>query len=496
MAREAIMSDLADAQCAVNALCRRDFQAFVERVFYTLDPTSELERAGYLEALCDHLAQVARGEIKRLLVTIPPRHLKSVSASIALPAWVLGHDPSRRIISITYGQKLAEDYAAQFRKVVRSRWYAHVFPKTASSITRETVTELKTRQNGSRLSTSLGGAVTGLGGDMLIIDDLMKADDARSPVERAKAQDFYSNTLLSRLNDKSEGSIIAIQQRLHEDDLAGHLLELGGFVHLNLPAIAEEPQEYRLSTGRVFRREIGEVLKPKTEPRAVLDELRASMGGPHFQAQYQQNPTPLDSALIEWHRIQTYTERPERTQLEAVVQSWDTAMADHPKANFSVGTTWGYHRGSWLLLDLIRVRLQYPDLLEKVRFERKRWRADTIVVEKAATGIPLLQDLGRDMRCLSDRKHHAPWCSRIGMKPTLGKEERLSSQVERLYSGHARFPVEAPWLQELKREMLAFPRTTYDDQVDSISQFLEWSIGHLGRRALSAANHRDDSRPR
>jgi predicted phage terminase large subunit-like protein len=254
-------------------------------------------------------------------------------------------------------------------------------------------------------------------------------------------------------------------------------------------------QEYRLSTGKLFRREVGDILKPLTEPRERLDEQRAGMGGPTFQAQYQQNPTPLESALIEWDRIQTYKERPPRDELEAVVQSWDTAMADSPRANFSVGTTWGYYRGAWLLLDLVRVRLQYPDLLAKVRFERGRWRPDTILVEMASTGGPLLADLGRDLRGLSERQHHARWCGRIAMQPKVGKEERLATQVERLYSGHARFPVKAEWLPELKREMLAFPGGSYDDQVDSVSQFLEWSVSHLARRRMSADGRRCDPRP-
>ncbi|MCB2077406.1 MAG: phage terminase large subunit [Novosphingobium sp.] len=483
-------------QSAVNAVCRRDFQAFVERVFHTLDPGTELERAPYVEVLCDYLAQVARGEIRRLLVTIPPRHLKTVAGSIALPAWVLGQDPARRIMSLSYGQDLSLKYAAQFRTIMQSRWYAHVFPHTAASIVRDTATEMKTRQNGSRLATSLGGTITGLGADMIIIDDLMKAEDARSPIERTRVQDFFGNTLLSRLNDKRTGAIIAIQQRLHEDDLAGHLLQLGGFVHLNLPAIAEEVQVYPLSNGRVFRREVGDVLKPGTEPRSVLDEQRAAMGGAVFEAQYQQNPTSYDSALLEWHRIQTYEEAPPRTRLQAVVQSWDTAMADSPRANFSVGTTWGYHNGSWLLLDLVRVRMQYPDLLAKVRFERNRWRADTILVEKAATGIPLLDDLSRDFRGNGPAEHHARYCARIGITPGIGKEERLSAQVERLYSGHARFPAQANWLPDLKRELLAFPSGTYDDQVDSVSQFLGWSVGHGGRTMLNRDQRPSGERPR
>lgn len=487
------MTDLPPLQRAVNALCRRDFQAFVERVFRTVAPASQLERAPYLEVLCDHLAQAARGDIKRLLITIPPRHLKTITASVALPAWVLGHNPGRQIMSLCYADPLARKYSDQFRSVMRSRWYARVFPETAASITKDTATELKTRQHGSRLGTTLGGAVTGFGGDMLIIDDLLKGESVNSLADRERVQNFYSNTLMSRLDNKAEGSIIAIQQRLHEDDLAGHLLRIGGFVHLNLPAIAEERQVYPLSNGRVWTREVGDVLKPQTEPIVVLDDLRASMGNRDFQAQYQQNPTPLESALLEWHRIQTYDERPARSEVESVVQSWDTAMADNPRSNFSVCTTWGYHRGSWLLLDLVRERLLYPDLLAKVRYERKKWRADVILVERAATGIPLLDDLARDMRCLSAPEYHAPGCARIGVQPRIGKEERLAAQIERLYSGHACLPAEARWLPDLKRELLTFPSATYDDQVDSVSQFLEWSMGRGGR----TATRRDDGpRPR
>lgn len=489
------MSDLHDVQRAVNAACRRDFQVMVERVFNTLDPAGDLERAPYVEVLCDHLARVARGEIKRLVITIPPRHLKTVAASIALPAWILGHDPSKRIISVTYNDRLAQDYAANFGKVMRSRWYAHVFPHTATSIVRDTATSLKTRQNGFRLATSTGGTLTGLGGDLIIVDDLLKADDAGSPTARQNGQDFFTGTLLSRLNNKLDGAIIVIGQRLHEDDLPGYLLNRGGWVHLNLPAIAEEPQEYCMSTGRVFRREVGDVLKPLTEPRHKLDEMRADMGGPLFQAQYQQNPTPLDSTHLDWTRIQTYAAKPERHELFKVVQSWDTAMANSPTADYSVGTTWGYDGRSWLLLDLQRERLAYPDLLAKVRFERKRWRADVILVEDAATGIVLLQELGRDMRCLSEREHHAPRCQRVAIRPKVGKEERFAAQVERLYSGHARLPIEAPWLQLLKREMLAFPRTTYDDQVDSVTQFLGWSKSAGARRTI-APEGRPDGGPR
>lgn len=478
------MTSLLELQQAVNAACRRDLQSFVERVFHVVDPSAKLERAAYLDVLCDHLQQVAEGSSRRLLITIPPRHLKSITAAVALPAWVLGRNPAKKIIAVSYGQDLAFKHADDFRKVLRAPWYDRVFPGLVGSISRDTSAEVRTRRNGFRYATSLGGTLTGLGCDLLIIDDLMKASDAASSLERDRVQEFYRSTLLSRLNDKSTGQIIAIQQRLHEDDLAGYLIETGGFLHLNLPAIAEESQVFSLSDGRVFRRAVGDVLKPLTEPMRVLDELRQAMGERAFQAQYQQNPTPSDSPLIRWDRIQTYDEAPPRERLHALVQSWDTAMADSPKSDYSVGTTWGHDGQSWLLLDLVRVRLPYPELLAKVRHERRRWQPDTILVEKASTGGPLLDDLARDMRCLSEPHHHAPSCQRHAVTPRIGKEERLATQVDRLYTGKARFPTSAPWLADLKRELLGFPQSAHDDQVDSISQFLEWCVGRGGRSVL------------
>jgi predicted phage terminase large subunit-like protein len=469
-----------DISSALNQVCRTDFQAFVERVFATLNPSATLERGTYLPVLCDHLARVESGDIKRLLITIPPRHLKTVTASIALPAWVLGRDPTKRILTVTYARDLTTDHSRDFLKIARSGWYAHVFPETAMNVDRDTVREYRTRHNGFRLGSSLGGTLTGLGGDLIIIDDLMKAADARSPGARERARHFYGNTLVSRLNNKSAGSIIAVQQRLHEEDLAAHLLGLG-FEHLNLPAIAEERQEFRLSTGRVYIRNPGDLLKPESEPLEILGEIRAGMGGPDFEAQFQQNPTPPDSALIEWNRIQTYEEAPPRDRILHVVQSWDTALSDGPKSDYSVCTTWGFYNDSWLLLEVKQVRKLYADLLALVRRERKRWQTDTILVESAGVGIALLADLARDLRCQSEPEHHAPSCARQAIVPKMSKEDRLTVSVERLYSGKVKFPVTAAWLPALKREMTGFPHLAHDDQVDSVTQFVHWMMARNGR---------------
>ena len=293
----------------VRALARRDFGVFLELVFHALNPGTPLARGWYLSAMVRALEDVADGSNRRLQITVPPRHLKSVMTTVAFPAWLLGHRPEMRIICASYGQDLSSALSRNFRKVINAAWYAQVFPETAQSVTRDTEADLATRQGGYRYATAVGGTVTGLGADLIIIDDLMKAQDASFPEARAKAQRFVDETLLSRLDDKKTGSIIAIQQRLHEDDVSAHLSAKGGFRHLDLPAIAVRDEIIPLTHGRTHARRIGDILNPVRESREVLEQIRAEMGGRAFEAQYQQNPTPTEGDYVRWDRIQFYDER-------------------------------------------------------------------------------------------------------------------------------------------------------------------------------------------
>lgn len=473
-------------------IARDDFPLFLELVFAKLNPGIPLARGWYLSAMTQALAEVESGAVRRLQITVPPRHLKSIMVSIAYPAWLLGRRPATRIICASYSQDLATALARSFRDIVTAPWYARVFPETAASIVRATDTEVHTRQHGYRYAVGLGGTVTGLGADLIIIDDLMKAQDASFPEARARAKRFVDETLLSRLDDKRTGRIIAIQQRLHEDDISAHLSEKPGFHHLNLPAIAVEDEAVPLGRGRVYHRRIGEALNPRRESLEVLARLRTEMGQRAFEAQYQQNPVPPQSEYVRWNEVQFYAEAPDRGELRKVVISWDTASSIEPGADFSVGTVWGFDGEAWLLLDLIRKRMDYHELLSRVRLERSRWRADLILVENSSMGPALLADLSRDMRGLSDRQHRAPTCGRVAISPTLGKAERLYSALERLYSGLARLPRDAPWLADLRRELMAFPSGRYDDQVDSLSQFLNWAATGQGLAFARGRTFRED----
>ncbi len=326
---------------ALDAILRKDFAIFVHKAFATVVPGDEFQPNWHIEAMAWHLSEVAAGRIKRLLITVPPRSLKSICASVAFPAWVLGNNPARRIICLSYSAELAKDFGNGSRAIMGSAWYRRAFPKTRIDPAKNTETLLKTTAGGRRFATSVQGAITGFGGNLIIIDDPMKAIDAFSETERKNVKDWFMNTLMSRLDNKSDDAIIVVMQRLHADDLAGMLLEKGGWTHLNLPAIAETDQAIRLSAKRVHRRALGEALHPSREPLETLEKLKADMEPFAFAAQYQQDPLSASGALInpEWLKYYAPNETPE--EFDTVLQSWDTASKESEFANFSVCTTWG-----------------------------------------------------------------------------------------------------------------------------------------------------------
>ena len=166
------------------------------------------------------------GKTKRLIINVPPRSLKSICVSVAFVAWFLGHRPSAEVISVSYGQDLANKHSLDCRRIMASQWYQHAF-RTRLSPQKQTQQEFVTTQNGCRIATSVGGVVTGRGGDAIVIDDPLKPDEALSDTQRKAANDWYDHTLCSRLNDKRNGCMIIVMQRLHEDDLVGHVLQKG-----------------------------------------------------------------------------------------------------------------------------------------------------------------------------------------------------------------------------------------------------------------------------
>src|SRR5882672_7668010 len=220
----------------LDAVLRNDFCSFLRKCFNTIAPDTPFVENWHLHATAWELLRVRDGKVNRLIFNQPPRSLKSISVSVAYVAWVLGHDPTRRVIVVSYANDLAIELHRQFRMVIDAPWYRALLP--AMRPAKDSGTELVTTAGGSRYATSVGGTLTGRGADLIVIDDPLKAEEAMSELARKRVIDWYAGTLVSRLNDKNNGPIIVVMQRLHENDLAGHVLGLGGWEHLDLPAIA------------------------------------------------------------------------------------------------------------------------------------------------------------------------------------------------------------------------------------------------------------------
>ena len=455
---------------AFDAALRTDFASFLQRTFRELEPGGELSPGWHLDAIAWKLEQVRQGKIKRLLITMPPRSLKSMTVSVAFPAYLLGHDPTCRVITASYGEDLSGKHARDCRTVMQSPWYRRVFSGTRIARNRAAEHDFQTTRHGGRLSTTVGGAMTGRGGDILIIDDPIKAGDALSDTRRKAVNDWFSNTALTRLNDKRTGAVIVVMQRLHDDDLAAHLLTQGGWDHLDLPAIAQSDERIEIGADRFFERKAGEALQPDREPLDTLGEIRRNMSAYDFSAQYLQRPVPLDGNLVRPEWLKPYDRLPEESETgprARIVQSWDLAVSDSSGADYSVCIT-ALVRGKRIwVLDVYRDRINYPAQKKKLIALARHWQADVVLVEKAANGTPLLDDL----RQLDADGVPTP----IGVPVKGSKLERLSVQTSRLEAGDVMVPAKADWRAAFLHELAAFPGTGHDDQVDALSQLMAWT---------------------
>lgn len=447
-----------------DAVLRADFSCFLARCFAELHGNAALIMNGHIEVLAAKLADVGQGKIRRLIVNLPPRHLKSMVGSAAFPAWCLGHDPAAQLMCVSYAQDLADKHARDCRTIMTSPWYRRLFPGTRlSSLATH---ELVTTQGGVRLASSVGGVLTGRGADLIIIDDPLKPVDALSDTVRTAANEWFDNTLYSRLNDKHRGAIVLIMQRLHEDDLVGHVLQQEAWEVIRFRAIAEEDEAHQYETiwgPEKFTRSRGEALHPERESLTVLLNLRRTMGESNFAGQYQQAPAPAGGGLVkaDWFKRYRPGEAPEA--YDQIVQSWDTANKPSELSDFSVCTTWGIKDKRLYLLHVLRARMGYPELKRAVRQQMQQYGPSVILIEDRASGTQLIQEM------IEEGLHGVQKCS-----PLSDKVMRLHAQTATIENGFVYLPTAADWLPAYLHELTVFPKGMHDDQVDSTSQFLEW----------------------
>lgn len=457
------MNDLS----SLDALLRQDLESFVAKTFGYVAPAQTLDRNWHLKAMAWHLQQCLDGKIRRLIISLPPRYGKSITASVALPAFALGHDPTKRIVCVSYAADLSAKLARDCRAVMSSDWYRRIFPGTRLGREKNSELDFMTTRRGYRLSTSVGGTLTGRGGNLIILDDPMKPDEAMSEVRRQTVCDWFDNTLYSRLDDKKNDVIILIMQRLHMDDLVGHVLSKGEeWTHLCLPAVAEHDDRIQVGDYEWHTRHTGDLLHATREPIWVIDAMRRSLGTFNFAAQYQQAPIPPEGELIKWGWFQTYANEPGKAAGDEIVQSWDTASKSGELNDYSVCTTWLVRDTDYYLLHVFRDRLKYPDLKRAVIAQAEHYRPSAILIEDKASGMALVQDFA------VERSSNMP--RPIAIEPDGDKITRAAAQSMVIEAGQVFIPTSAPWLVNLRLEMLQFPYGRHDDQIDSMTQFLRW----------------------
>lgn len=413
-----------------------------------------------------HLAECAAGRIKRLLIKMPPRNLKSICASVALPAWVLGRNPSKRIVCVSYAADLAVKLSRDCRLVMESDWYHNAFRWARLAKDKNNEHEFETTAHGSRYAASVGGALTGRGGDIIIIDDPIKPTDAMSKSVRDAAKAGYDNTLSSRLNSQRDGVIVLVMQRLHVDDLVAHVLTKEPWVHLNLPLINDVEQKIQIGKGRYHVRKVNELLHAGRDDLATVERLKATVGSFVFSSHYLQQPVPEQGEMVKWQWFKRYNQLPLPESHDSIVQSWDTASKATQLSDYSVCTTWLVKGKHFHLIDVVREKLAYPDLRRLAISHALEYQADTILVEDKGSGTALIQDL----RC--DETPGVPYPTPI--VPEQDKITRMSSTSPKIEAGQVYLPESAPWLGDFQAELMAFPHGGHDDQVDSLSQFLGW----------------------
>lgn len=445
------------------ALMRTYLVSFLLFAFGVLHPGQRLDFQWYLRAMCQALQQTLVGGVRRLVINLPPRNLKSVTA-VTFAAWALGRNPSSKIMFVTYGRSLSKEHIDNCRKIIAHPFYRALFPRTKLRAGGVGELILRTTAGGGCRSVSVGGAATGFGADVIIIDDAMKADEINSEARRDELDRFYRGTLLTRLNDKRKGIIISIQQRLGDGDLPGRLIDAGA-LHLCLPAWDDQERVYDIGFGRIYRRPPGELLRPDDEPLEFLEEQRREMGPRDFETQYLQRPHALQGNIIRTDKFQRFElEDVSCQRFNKIAQSVDVSTSESEKGDWTVVLTFGHLADRWYLIDLLRVHTSYPQLRDVVLAQSRLWQPDALLIENHASGSNLRDDLWT--------KHSI---STVGMQPMADKITRMVGQLALIEDGDILIPRDAPWLDPFLGELRSFPSGRHDDQVDALSQFLEWS---------------------
>lgn len=440
----------------------RSLSEFIQQSWPIIEPGTTYIPNWHIDLICEYLHAVKDGEIKRLVINIPPRHMKSINVTVCFPCWTWTQAPEKRFIKVSYSDSLSRKHNVLSRDIIQSPWYTENWGdivKLKDDVNRQN--EFKNTHQGMMFSTSVGGALTGEGGDIIIVDDPQNPLMANSETERQNTIDFFKNTLQTRLNDPKNGAIIIVMQRLHEMDLTGYVLaENLGYEHLCLPAEAEKKTIITFpKSGKQLIREEGDILNPQRYDKESLAGLKKSMGSLQYSGQMQQRPAPADGNIFKKAGLQHYYNQAPHCNM--ITQSWDMAFKDSDGSAKVAGYVMGRSGPNVYVFDLVNEKMSFTQSVKAVRDMTAKWpKARAKVVEDKANGPAVMDVLGKEVSGL------------VPFNPRGSKEERAISVTPYFEAGNVFFPDPntASWVTDLQKDLLMFPKGVYKDTVDALVQ--------------------------
>lgn len=461
-----------------RGMLRSSLGAFTHKTFNTVDPHAQYQHNWHIDLIAEYLKACQNGQIKRLIINIPPRHLKSISVAVAFPAWLLGHNPSEQIMCASYSQELAFKHSLDCRLVMQSDWYKELFPLTSIVEDQNTKRKFVTTQRGHRIATSVGGTATGEGANYLIVDDPLSAAQGQSEAYRNTANEWFDQTFSTRLNDKKNGCIIVIMQRLHENDLSGHLLAKGGWEHLRLPMIAEEEEILKMGSVTEIRH-VGDYLHKNRIGKEELETIKRELGNYAFSGQYQQKPSPEGGGEFRKEWLEYYENISPQTLNHYIFV--DPANSKHKDSDYTAAVVIGAGKdGNIYIVDMIRDKLNVREREDMIFDLHKKYKPKSVAYEKYG----MQTDIDWLRKSMDDRNYRFP-IQEVGGR--LSKEDRIRRLIPYFYDKKIYFPrvlYKADYTKNVvdvvdsfvQQEYLTFPVGLHDDLLDALSRLCDINI--------------------
>lgn len=458
---------------------------FIRAAWPIVEPAYVYRHNYHIDAIGEALAACSKREILRLLLNIPPRHMKSLATEVFWPAWWWTFEPSVRFLTASYGEQLAVRDARKHRMLITHPWFRQLWGDVFDLLPdQNTKSRFENDRLGYRIATSVGGVGTGEGGDVIIIDDPHKTDEIESDVERQAVLDWHDGTISTRFNEPDRGVEVLIMQRLHTRDLAGHVLEQGGWTHICIPA--EYDRKHPFMWPDDPRSVDGELLWPDRFDREAIDALKSTLGSYRAAGQLQQLPAAREGDLLKrahWNYFdpRLLDDPAKLPPFRRVLVSWDTAFKEKTDSDYVVGTVWGQHRADLYLLRKVRERMSFG-ATKRAMIEVRQWMQQawpdsmlTVLIEKSANGVEIIKELKREITGVVAYTADRDKVLRAeAAEPTL-EAGNCWLPGHRLPDMSGPDPARTPaWVQEFVDELAVFPRGEHDDQVDSWSQAVNW----------------------